>query len=64
MRKINPRRDFGKIFFKIDFVMPKWEAWNGKNRFSHNTCCKLRDSGGQETNSKMEVLMVSKMSKQ
>ena len=41
--------------------MLKWEAWNGKKDFSHYTCCKLRDLGGQENWSKKWCQQSSKM---
>ena len=44
----------------IGFFMPKWESWNGKFFWSHYTCCNLRDLGGQENWSKMEVQMPPK----
>ena len=36
-------------------VFDKWEAWNGKQKFSHYTCGNLKGLGGQENWSKMEV---------
>ena len=58
MIKVRFKKGFRKTLFYW-CLMPKWEAWNGKKRFSHYTCCNLRGAGGHDNWGKMEVQMAS-----
>ena len=45
IRKTNEKNEVQETGWKKHdfylFLMPKWEAWNGKKKFSHYTCCKI-----------------------
>ena len=61
MRKVRSNNGVWKNNIFYVFLMPKWEAWNGKQKFSHYTCWNLRGLTGRENWLKMELQQASQI---